>query len=280
MKVISTCGETHLYLKNEKYHGRTLGLVPTMGALHEGHCSLIRAAVRETEIPIVSIFVNPTQFGPDEDLDRYPRQEQGDLELCATEGVKVVFLPPADEIYPPGYRSFVEVESLGNKLCGKTRPTHFRGVTTIVNRLFHIVQPNKAYFGLKDRQQFVILRRMVKDLGWNIEMIGLPTVRESDGLALSSRNAYLTPEERKAAPLLFQALCEAKEAFECGETAPEQLRRNVISSIESDPLIKIDYVEVVEPVGLETPETVAQGDFIALAAFLGKTRLIDNLEMA
>jgi len=231
MKVISTRKETFELMMAHRLRGHKIGLVPTMGALHEGHLSLIRAAVRETDIPVVSIFVNPTQFAPTEDLDRYPRQEEKDLEMCSAEGVKVVFMPRKEDMYPERYRTFVEVEELGMKLCGVMRPGHFRGVTTVVNLLFHTIQPDKAYFGLKDRQQFIILKKMVQDFRWNIEMIGLPTVRESDGLALSSRNAYLKPEERKVAPLLYESLCAARDAFRQGNSRPSELQDMVMDSI-------------------------------------------------
>jgi len=279
MKIISTREETSRYLRQEKWHGRTIGLVPTMGALHEGHLSLIREAVRQTEIPVVSIFVNPTQFAPSEDFDRYPRREEQDLQRCAAEGVRVVYIPNIEDVYPEGYRTYVEVEKLGEKLCGRSRPHFFRGVTTVVNLLFHIVRPDKAYFGLKDLQQYLILRRMVKDLGWNIEMVGLPIVREPDGLAMSSRNAYLSPEERQVAPLLYQGLCRARQAFQSGETDPARLRRIVIEMIEAEPRFHLDYVEVIEPENLETPEKSSSGHSIALAAFLGQARLIDNIQL-
>ncbi len=279
MKIISTRRETFQYLKEVRWHGRSVGLVPTMGGLHEGHLSLIREAVRQTEVAVVSIFVNPAQFGPNEDFDRYPRQEEQDLRLCAAEGVKVVYLPKVEDVYPEGYRTYVEVEELGQKLCGISRPQFFRGVATVVNLLFHIVHPNKAFFGLKDLQQYLILRRMVKDMGWDIEMVGLPTVREPDGLAMSSRNAYLTAEERKVAPLLYAGLTQARQAFQEGESDPAQLRQKVVERIETEHRFRIDYVEVIEPDTIDTPQKAAPGHFIALAAFLGKARLIDNIEL-
>jgi pantoate--beta-alanine ligase len=279
MKVISSAKELHEHLSSERFRGRSIGFVPTMGALHEGHLCLIRKAVRETEVPVVSIFVNPTQFGPHEDLDKYPRQEKRDLELCAAAGARVAFLPSVEEVYPPGYRTEVEVTQLSNKLCGATRPGHFRGVTTVVNRLFHLVQPHQAFFGLKDRQQFLILCRMVEDMGWTIRMVGVETVREEDGLALSSRNAYLSPEERRVAPRLYEALRLGLKAWQEGQKNPSEIQKEVRQHIEQEPLFKIDYVEVVRPDDLETPETVEQGNIIALAACLGKARLIDNVEL-
>lgn len=249
-----------------------------MGALHEGHLSLMRSAVQETDLPVASIFVNPTQFSPQEDLGRYPRQEKRDLELCAAEGIQVVFLPTKEEMYPPGYRTWVEVEGLGEKLCGKSRPHHFRGVTTVVNLLFHVVHPDKAYFGLKDRQQYLILCRMVKDMGWDIEMKGLPTVREADGLALSSRNTYLSQEDRRVAPLLYASLQKALQAFRQGVHDPVALRQLVVDSITSESRFRLDYAEVVQSETLDTPPSVQVGDFLALAAYLGNTRLIDNIE--
>ena len=280
MKIISTREETSKHLRQEKWHGRSIGFVPTMGALHEGHLSLIREAVRQTEVPVVSIFVNPAQFGPSEDLDRYPRQEKQDLELCAAEGVRVVYLPKVEDVYPEGYRTYVEVEGLGKKLCGVSRPGFFRGVTTVVNLLFHIIHPDKAYFGLKDLQQYLIIRRMVRDMGWNIDVVGLPTVREPDGLAVSSRNAYLTDEERKVAPLLYSSLDQARQAFQGGQTDPARLRQKVVERLEAEARFRIDYVEVIEPDRMETPREASSGNYIALAVLLGKARLIDNIELA
>lgn len=279
MKIISTRQETFHYLAALKMRGRTVGLVPTMGALHEGHLSLVRAAVRETDIPVVSIFVNPTQFGPAEDLDHYPRQEMHDLELLGAAGAHLVFMPAPADVYPPGYRTYVEVEQLGGKLCGASRPGHFRGVTTVVNLLFHTIRPNRAYFGLKDRQQFIILKRMVQDFGWPIEMIGMPTVREPDGLAMSSRNAYLSFEERAVAPLIHQGLEAAHDAFRSGQAEPEVLCEIVSQTLQREPRFRIDYVQLVDQESLETPMKASAGDFIAVAAFLGNTRLIDNREL-
>ncbi len=279
MKIISTRKETFHYLAALKMRGRTIGLVPTMGALHEGHLSLVRAAVRETDIAVVSIFVNPTQFGPTEDLDQYPRQEKRDLELLGAAGAHLVFMPTPEEIYPRGYRTYVEVEQLGGKLCGASRPGHFRGVTTVVNLLFHTIRPDRAYFGLKDRQQLIVLRRMVKDFGWPIEMIGMPTVREPDGLALSSRNAYLSSEERAVAPLIQRGLEAAHDAFRSGQTESAALCEIVSRILEREPRFRIDYVQLVNQESLETPMKASAGDFIAVAAFLGNTRLIDNVEL-
>lgn len=279
MKIISTRKEAFNYLAAQKLSGRTVGLVPTMGALHEGHLSLVRAAVRETDVAAVSIFVNPTQFGPTEDLDKYPRREKRDLELLAAAGANVVFMPPPEEVYPPGYRTYVEVDQLGSKLCGASRPGHFRGVATVVNLLFHTIRPDRAYFGLKDRQQFIVLKRMVNDLGWPVEMVGMPTVRELDGLAMSSRNAYLSPEERAAAPLIHQGLSATRQAFHSGQRDPAELCRMVSRVLETEPRFRIDYVQLVDQESLETPKQAEAGDFIAVAAFLGGTRLIDNMEL-
>ncbi len=279
MKIISTRQETFNYLTALKMSGRTIGLVPTMGALHEGHLSLVRAAVRETDVSVVSIFVNPTQFGPSEDLDKYPRQERRDLELLGAAGAHLVFMPTPADVYPSGYRTYVEVEQLGSKLCGASRPGHFRGVTTVVNLLFHTIRPDRAYFGLKDRQQFIVLKRMVKDLGWPIEMIGMPTVREPDGLAMSSRNAYLSPEERAVAPLIHRGLESAHDAFRSGQTDPAVLCTIVSQTLKREPRFRIDYVQLVDRESLETPAQAGAGDFIAVAAFLGNTRLIDNREL-
>jgi len=253
----------------------SVSLVPTMGALHAGHLSLLVPA-RDTDRLVVSIFVNPTQFGPHEDLQRYPRPLEKDLSLLKERGVDAVFLPAVSEIYPEGYRTFVTVDELSSRLCGASRPGHFRGVATVVLKLFNIVRPHRAVFGQKDAQQTVILRRMVHDLNLDVELIVQPIVRESDGLALSSRNQYLNPEERKAATVLFRSLEFAKQASLRGQSRAAVLLRGVRDLIESEPLARLDYAELVSADDLSPLEEVTNHALLALAVFIGKTRLIDN----
>ena len=256
--------------------GKEVGFVPTMGYLHEGHLSLIRRARSENDVVVVSIFVNPTQFGPNEDFDRYPRDLRRDEELCKREGVDFIFYPSVEEMYPEGFSTFVEVEKLTENLCGKSRPGHFRGVATVVIKLLNIVHPTRAYFGEKDFQQLQVIKRLVRDLNIPVEIVGCPIVREEDGLAMSSRNVYLNKEERKSALSLYQGLRLAKELFERGERNPSVIRKTVEEFILSHPKTKIDYVEIVSPEDLKPVKEVKEGDVIALAVFVGKTRLIDN----
>ncbi len=256
--------------------GKEVGFVPTMGYLHEGHLSLIRRARSENDVVVVSIFVNPTQFGPNEDFDRYPRDLRRDEELCKREGVDFIFYPSVEEMYPEGFSTFVEVEKLTENLCGKSRPGHFRGVATVVTKLLNIVHPTRAYFGEKDFQQLQVIKRLVRDLNIPVEIVGCPIVREEDGLAMSSRNVYLNKEERKSALSLYQGLRLAKELFERGERNPSVIRKKVKEFILSHPKTKIDYVEIVSPEDLKPVKEVKEGDVIALAVFVGKTRLIDN----
>ena len=253
----------------------TVSLVPTMGALHAGHLSLLVPA-READRVVVSIFVNPTQFGPHEDLQRYPRPLEQDLSLLKERGVDAVFLPSASEIYPEGYRTFVTVDDLSSRLCGVSRPGHFRGVATVVLKLFNIVRPHRAVFGQKDAQQTIILRRMVRDLNLDVELIVQPIVREPDGLALSSRNQYLNPEERKAATVLFRSLEFARQASLRGQSRTDVLLRGVRDLIESEPLARLDYAELVSADDLSPLDEVTNHALLALAVFIGKTRLIDN----
>lgn len=253
----------------------SVSLVPTMGALHGGHLSLLGPA-READRVVVSIFVNPTQFGPHEDLHRYPRPLEQDLSLLKERGVDAVFLPAVSEIYPEGYRTFVTVDELSSRLCGASRPGHFRGVATVVLKLFNIVRPHRAVLGQKDAQQTVILRRMVHDLNLDVELIVQPIVRETDGLALSSRNQYLNPEERKAATVLFRSLEFAKQASLRGQSRAAVLLRGVRDLIESEPLARLDYAELVSADDLSPLEEVTNHALLALAVFIGKTRLIDN----
>ncbi len=266
--------------KRLKKEGKTIGFVPTMGYLHEGHISLIRYSKKDNDITVVSIFVNPIQFGKNEDLDRYPRDLERDVEICGKEGVDYVFYPSADEMYPEGFSTYVEVEGITQRLCGTFRSGHFKGVTTVVAKLFNIVQPDKAYFGEKDYQQLKVIQKMVRDLNIDVEVIGCPLIREKDGLALSSRNKYLTPEERKSALSISRALFRAKQMFESGEKDPSKVIDEVKRIISSQPLVKeIQYVEVVDPEELTPKKKLEKGDVVAVAVFVGNTRLIDNIKL-
>lgn len=274
MRVIRTVGE--LRALRRALPG-DVGFVPTMGYLHEGHLSLVRAARAENAHAIVSVFVNPTQFGPGEDYERYPRDEERDLALLQAEQVDAAFVPPVEEIYPAGDATFVEVAHLTERLEGAHRPGHFRGVTTVVAKLLNIVQPRRAYFGQKDAQQLLVVRRMVRDLHLDVEIVGLPTVREPDGLALSSRNAYLTPKEREAALVLFRALRRAEELFAAGERGGEALRAAMREVIAREPLARVDYVSVADAESLEELERIEGPALASLAVRIGGTRLIDNV---
>ena len=267
-------------VKRLKKEGKTVGFVPTMGYLHEGHISLIRCSKKDNDITVVSIFVNPIQFGKNEDLDRYPRDLDRDTEICKKEGVDYIFYPSADEMYPEGFSTFVEVEGITERLCGAFRPGHFKGVTTVVTKLFNIVQPDRAYFGEKDYQQLKVIQKMVKDLNMDVEVIGCPLVREKDGLALSSRNKYLTSEERKSALYISKALFRAKQMFENGEKDPVKVIDEIRKIISSQPHVKeIQYVEIVDPEKLTPKKKLEKGDVIAVAVFVGNTRLIDNIKL-
>ncbi len=254
-----------------------VGCVPTMGYLHEGHLSLVRRARTECASVEVSIFVNPTQFGPNEDLDRYPRDLPRDLAMLEAEGVDLVWTPTAAEMYPPGFQTWVTVEKLSQGLEGGARPGHFRGVATVVTKLFHGMLPDRAYFGQKDAQQAAVIRRMTQDLNFPIEIIVCPTVREPDGLAMSSRNVYLNPEERQAATVLFRALNAAEQAYRKGERRAEALRRMAQEAIEAEPLARLHYVSCADYETLEELEKVERKALLSLAVYIGQTRLIDNV---
>jgi len=254
----------------------TVGFVPTMGYLHEGHLSLIRRARQECDHVVVSIFVNPTQFGPNEDLSRYPRDLERDLSLIEPLGVDLVWTPTAEVMYPKGYQTWVEVEAMTRPLEGAMRPGHFRGVTTVVAKLFNAVQPHKAYFGQKDAQQAAVIRRMTVDLNFPIEIVVCPTVREADGLAMSSRNVYLSPEQRKAATVLFRALSAAKELYEAGERSAERLRERMKEVLAAEPLAEVQYVSCADYDTLEELTEIRGKALLSMAVFIGKTRLIDN----
>ena len=254
----------------------SVGFVPTMGYLHEGHLELVRRARAENLTVIASIFVNPSQFGPQEDFAAYPRDPERDLALLDKEGVGVAFMPNAQEIYPEGFSSWVEVEGITERLEGESRPGHFRGVTTVVAKLFNIVQPDRAYFGQKDAQQLAVIRKMVSDLNMNLEIVAVPTLREPDGLAMSSRNTHLTPEERKAALVLWKALCLARGHWEKGQRDAASLRQDMTSLIEREPFASIDYVSIADPETLEELDVIDRPALVSLAVRIGGTRLIDN----
>ena len=257
---------------------RPVGLVPTMGYLHEGHLSLVHAARAECASVVVSIFVNPTQFGPSEDLGRYPRDLPHDLELLRVEKIDLVWTPTVEEMYPPGFQTWVTVDEIAQPLEGCLRPGHFRGVTTVVAKLFHAVQPDKAYFGQKDAQQAAVIRRMARDLNFKVEVVVCPIWREADGLAMSSRNVYLNPEERRAATVLNKALTAGQVAFEAGEQTAENLRQIMTQTIHREPLAQLQYVSCAEPGNLqEIQGTISGQALLSMAVFIGKTRLIDNL---
>ena len=257
--------------------GKRLGLVPTMGALHEGHLSLVRAARSKSGVVAASIFVNPMQFGPQEDFARYPRNLEADCAILEREGVDCVFAPSTEEMYPAGSVTWVTVEGLSDRLCGRSRPGHFRGVTTVVSKLFHIIEPDIAFFGQKDAAQHAIIRRMVRDLDMAVEIEICPIVREPDGLAMSSRNAYLTPAERKSALVLHGSLQRVQEMFRSGEQNSDKLVQAGRAEIASEPDARLDYFEIVNPDTLEPVPQVATRALVAIAAFVGKTRLIDNV---
>ncbi|HCR71998.1 MAG TPA: pantoate--beta-alanine ligase [Anaerolineae bacterium] len=253
-----------------------VGLVPTMGYLHPGHLSLVSRAKEENDHVIVTIFVNPTQFGANEDLSKYPRDLERDLELLKPLGVDIVWNPSAETMYPPGYQTWVEVEALTNPLEGARRPGHFKGVTTVVSKLFNATQPHKAYFGQKDAQQVAVIRRMTADLNFPIEIVVCPTLREDDGLAMSSRNKYLNEAERKAATVLFRSLSEAKKLYEAGERDAEKLRAKMKEVLASEPLVNVQYVSCADYDSLEELTVIEKKALLSMAVFIGKTRLIDN----
>lgn len=257
--------------------GKRIGFVPTMGALHQGHLSLVRAAREGADVTVVSIFVNPTQFGPGEDYRSYPRDLARDAAVLVRQGVDLLFVPSAEEIYPPDFQSYLTVERLSEPLCGRFRPGHFRGVATVVLKLFNIVQPQVAFFGRKDAQQSVLIQRLVQDLALPVEIVVCPTVREPDGLAVSSRNTYLSPEERKAALVLYRSLCRARGLLEAGERRGEEIVRAMQAVLEAEPRAQVDYVEAVNADTLQPLVRVEGRVLVALAVRIGSARLIDNL---
>lgn len=274
--IVKTIEEVRAQVKAWRAEGLTVGLVPTMGYLHEGHQSLIARSVAENDRTVVSDFVNPIQFGPTEDLATYPRDIERDSALCESTGANLIFHPEADEMYAPDFCTYVDMDHLTKGLCGKTRPIHFRGVCTVVSKLFHIVQPDRAYFGQKDAQQLAVIRRMVRDLNMPLTIVGCPIIREEDGLAKSSRNTYLSAEERKAALCLSRGLNKGKAAVEAGETDAEKVKAIITAEIEAEPLSRIDYVEIVDWNNLEPVSSTEGSILAAVAVYIGKTRLIDN----
>ncbi len=276
MKTVKTIEEVRRQVKEWKAQGLTVGLVPTMGYLHEGHASLIDASHRDNDRTVVSDFVNPMQFGPTEDLDSYPRDMERDAALVEAHGGDLIFAPEPEEMYHDGFSSFVDMTVLTEELCGLSRPVHFRGVCTVVSKLFNIVQPDRAYFGKKDAQQLAVIRHMVDDLNMDIELVGCPIVREADGLAKSSRNTYLSPEERKAALVLSKAIFRGMELVRGGEKDSAAVTGAMKALIEAEPLARIDYVKLVDAATMQQIPTIDRPALCAIAVYIGKTRLIDN----
>lgn len=276
METTNTIQNVRQTVAQWKREGLTVGFVPTMGYLHEGHKSLIDKAVSENDKVVVSIFVNPMQFGPTEDLESYPRDFVRDCKLCETAGASLVFNPQPSEMYIEDFCSFVDMNALTKGLCGKSRPIHFRGVCTVVSKLFNIVKPDRAYFGEKDAQQLAVIRRMVRDLNFDIEIVGCPIVRESDGLAKSSRNTYLNTAERQAATILNRSLKNGKALLEQNETDASSIRKAIIDTLNTEPLAEIDYVEIVDSDNLEPVQKIEKSVLVAIAVKIGATRLIDN----
>ena len=276
MKVVNAINEVRETVKAWRKQGLTVGLVPTMGYLHEGHASLIARASKENDRVVVSDFVNPIQFTPNEDLASYPRDIDRDAKVCEENGADIIFHPTPEEMYHKNFSTFVDITGPSEELCGKSRPIHFRGVCTVVSKLFLIVSPDRAYFGQKDAQQLAVIKRMVRDLNFDIEIVGCPIIREADGLAKSSRNTYLSPEERKAAVILHKALEKGKELVLNGEKSSKVIIDTVTQVINSEPLAKIDYVQVVDFPNIKVVEDINGDILTAVAVYIGKTRLIDN----
>lgn len=280
MDIVSTVDEVRAQVKTWRKEGKTVGLVPTMGYLHEGHESLIKRAVAENDKVVVSIFVNPMQFGPTEDLASYPRDLEADSKLCEAAGAALIFHPEPEEMYKDGFCSFVDMTGLTNALCGLSRPVHFRGVCTVVNKLFNIVMPDKAYFGEKDAQQLAVIKRMVTDLNMDIEIVGCPIIREEDGLAKSSRNTYLSPESRKNAVILSKAIFLGKKMIEDGERNPENVKQAMRDLINTKPGMDIDYVEIVDNTTMQNVDEIKGEILCAIAVKVsGEARLIDNFHI-
>ncbi len=277
MRVCHSIDEVRAASRTGRREGKNLGLVPTMGALHEGHLSLVRAAKAQCDLVVVSIFVNPLQFGPNEDLVKYPRNFDRDRELLAKEGADFIFAPSVEEMYPPGAVTYVTVEGLSDKLCGRSRPGHFRGVTTVVSKLFDIVEPDRAFFGQKDAAQSTIIRRMVRDLNIPVQVVVCPIVREPDGLAMSSRNSYLDAQQRKSALGLYRSVTAVQGRFDQGERKAHALIEAGKQTFTHEPLVRLDYFEIVNPETLDPVDDLSRGGLAAVAAFVGNVRLIDNI---
>jgi pantoate--beta-alanine ligase len=280
MRIVRTIAEMKAVSRERRERGERIGLVPTMGYLHEGHLSLVRECRAHTDATVVSVFVNPVQFGPKEDLRSYPMDLERDAALLEREGVDIVFHPEPSDMYPEGYRTYVEVEDLQDRLCGRSRPGHFRGVCTVVLKLFNIVRPGVAFFGWKDAQQVIILRKMAADLDLDVRIEALPLVRDADGLALSSRNSYLSAEERKAAPVLSRSLEEAGRMFGAGERDAGVIAGRIREAVAGQPLARLDYVEIVDSGTLRPLGLIDREALVAMAVFIGRTRLIDNVRLA
>ncbi len=277
MRVIETVADLKAVIRMQKKTGKSIGLVPTMGYLHEGHISLVKTSIHDNDFTIISVFVNPTQFGPNEDYSNYPRSIEKDSRMAAAAGADIIFAPSAKEMYPEGYSTFVNVEGITEIMCGKSRPGHFRGVATVVLKLLNIVEPDNAYFGQKDAQQVAVIKRMTKDLNMNSKIIVCPIVREQDGLALSSRNLYLNSEERKAALVLSKSLFEVENQIKNGERSKEKIIETIKRSISEEKLANIDYVTIVDADTLNEISRIDRKVLIALAVKIGGTRLIDNV---
>lgn len=277
MQIVKTIQQVRDAVAAAKAQGRSIGFVPTMGALHTGHASLIETAAKKCDFVVVSIFVNPTQFGPSEDFDKYPRDLDADSQLCRSAGADLIFVPEVSEMYPSQNTTWVDVDHLTDHLCGISRPGHFRGVTTVCSKLFNIVTPDFAFFGQKDAQQFIVIKRMVKDLNMSLRIVVCPTIRENDGLAISSRNQYLTPAQRKDAPLLYQALQKCSQLIQDGTRHCPQLIKAAQQVIDQSSDIQIEYLSICSTKTLETLEIITDNALIAVAARLGSTRIIDNL---
>ncbi len=277
MKICRSIEEMRAACLDLRKAGKRLGFVPTMGALHDGHLSLVRAAKNSCDAVAVSIFVNPTQFGANEDLAEYPRTFDRDREMVEKEGIALLFAPSAKEMYPPGGTTWVTVEGLSEKLDGRSRPGHFRGVTTIIAKLFHIIEPDVAFFGQKDAAQVAVIRRMARNLNFAVEIVACPIVREPDGLAMSSRNRYLNPAQRKQALILHRSLMRVRELWKAGERNAAQLAATGKAEIKKESRVRLDYFEIVDPDTLDAVVTASDGTLVAVAAYVGSTRLIDNI---
>ncbi|MCL6627567.1 pantoate--beta-alanine ligase [Alicyclobacillus shizuokensis] len=279
MQTIETIAEVREAVAAARRESKTVGLVPTMGFLHDGHMRLVDTARQENDLVVVSIFVNPLQFGPNEDFDRYPRDAERDQAMLAEHGCDIVFMPSVDEMYPRPPETVIELPRMSETLCGRSRPGHFRGVAMVVSKLLHIVQPDRAYFGRKDAQQAAIIQRLVEDLNMPVQIVTVPTVRDADGLAKSSRNVYLTPEERRHATVLYRSLNRAKEAILAGERSTARLVQDMRATLEAEPGVRLDYADIVSLSDLQPMDKLEGEVLLAVAAYVGKTRLIDNLQM-